>query len=119
VIRAYELMIIFDGELDDAAVQTTLTQVKAMVSEGPGEVRKTDMWGKRRFAYRIRIRPNTYAWEGIYAVLEITTEANNLEPLERSLRIADEVVRHKLIRLPEKEARKRGLIAAVPAEAAG
>ena len=33
-----------------------------------------------------------------------------MEPLERQLRLVDEVVRHKLIRLPEQEAIRRGLI---------
>ena len=66
-MRAYELMIIIDGELDDAAVRKVLDQVDALVTEGGGEVRTTDQWGKRRFAYRMRIRPNTYAesnWRG-------------------------------------------------------
>ena len=119
-MRAYELMIIIDGELDDAAVKKVIDQVNTLVGEGPnGEVRTTDLWGKRRFAYRIRVRPNHYAWEGTYVVFEITTEAPNLEHLERALRIADEVVRHKLIRLPDSEARKRGLLAAAtPADSA-
>jgi small subunit ribosomal protein S6 len=91
--------------------------VGQMVTDGGGEVRTTDVWGKRRFAYRIRVRPNHYAWEGIYVVLEITTEVTSLEPIERALRIADEVVRHKLIRLPDREATRRGLLAAAsPAE---
>lgn len=112
-MRAYELMIIIDGESDDAAVRKVLDQVNQLVAEGEeGEVRTTDLWGKRRFAYRIRVRPNHFAWEGIYVVLEITTEAPNLDQLERALRIADEVVRHKLIRLPDDEARRRGLLAA-------
>ncbi len=117
-MRAYELMIIIDGDLDDAAVHKVLDQVNQLVAEGDlGQVRTTDLWGKRRFAYRIRVRPNHYAWEGIYVVLEITTEAPNLEALERALRIADEVVRHKLIRLPTEEARKRGLFrAAAPVD---
>ena len=111
-MRAYELMIIVDGDQDDAGVRGVLDQVGQLVTEGGGEVRTTDVWGKRRFAYRIRVRPNHYAWEGIYVVLEITTEARNLEPVERALHIADEVVRHKLIRLPDKEAARRGLLAA-------
>jgi small subunit ribosomal protein S6 len=113
-------MIIIDGELDDAAVRKVIDQVNTLVAEGQnGEVRTTDLWGKRRFAYRIRVRPNHYAWEGTYVVFEITTEAPNLEHLERALRIADEVVRHKLIRLPDGEARKRGLLAAAaPADSA-
>ena len=37
-------------------------------------------------------------------VLEIVTEAPDLDDVERMLRLADEVVRHKLIRLPDGEA---------------
>lgn len=120
-MRAYELMIIIDADLDDAATRKVIDQVNQLVADGgQGDVRTTDVWGKRRFAYRIRVRPNHYAWEGTYVVFEITTEAPNLDELERALRIADEVVRHKLIRLPDAEARKRGLLAAAtPAGTAG
>ena len=112
-MRAYELMIIFDGDLDDAAVKKMLSQVNDLVTAGGGEVRTTDLWGKRRFAYQIN-----HKWEGIYVVLEIVTEASNLHDVERVLRIADEAVRHKLIRLPDREAARRGLLGE-PAEQAG
>jgi len=46
-------------------------------------------------------------------VFEIVTEASNLDPLDRNLRLADEIVRHKIIRLPDREATKRGLYGAV------
>ena len=61
--------------------------------------------GERRFAYEIN-----HKTEGHYVVLEMTTGQVNMEPLERSLRLSDEVVRHKLIRLPDHEAQRRGLI---------
>jgi small subunit ribosomal protein S6 len=114
-MRAYELMIIIDGESDDAAVQQVLDQTGQLVTAGGGEIRKTDRWGKRQFAYEIN-----HKWEGIYVVLEISTEATNLDDLERALRIADSVVRHKLIRLPDREAARRGLAAPAPvADVAG
>ena len=40
----------------------------------------------------------------------MTTGQVDMEPLERMLRLSDEIVRHKLIRLPDHEAQKRGLI---------
>ena len=104
-MRAYELMIIFDGDVEDTAVNEHLANVGRLIEAGGGTVVKTDRWGRRRFAYEIN-----HKWEGIYVVLEITTEASNLDELERVLRIADEVVRHKVIRLPEREAAKRGLV---------
>ena len=45
-------------------------------------------------------------------VLEMVTEPRDMAPLERTLRLADEVVRHKLIRLPDDEAARRGLLEA-------
>ena len=112
-MRAYELMIIFDGDVEDANVTEALGRVGQQVEAGPGRVATTDLWGRRRFAYEI-----DHKVEGIYVVLEIVTEASDLEDVERSLRLADEVVRHKLIRLPEREAAKRGLLGAATAEAA-
>jgi small subunit ribosomal protein S6 len=112
-MRAYELMIIFDGDVEDTAVTEGLARVAQLVEAGNGKVAKTDLWGRRRFAYEIN-----HKFEGIYVVLEITTEAVDLEDVERSLRLADEVVRHKLMRLPDREAVRRGLFEApVPAEA--
>jgi small subunit ribosomal protein S6 len=113
VLRAYELMVIYVGDTDDAVVNENLAGIGRQVEEGGGRVASTDRWGKRRFAYQIN-----HKWEGIYVVLEIVTEAPDLQALERSLHIADEVVRHKLIRLPDHEATRRGLLGeATPAEA--
>jgi small subunit ribosomal protein S6 len=109
-MRAYELMVIFDGATDESDVERILKQGGDMITAGGGRVAKTDRWGRRRFAYEIN-----HKWEGIYVVLDIVTEASNLHDLERMLRIADEVVRHKLIRLPDREAAKRGLTSVAPA----
>ena len=70
----------------------------------------TEPWGRRRFAYQI-----DHKWEGFYVVLEVVTEANDLASTDRILRLADrnEVVRHKIMRLPDSEATKRGLIGEV------
>lgn len=113
-MRAYELMVIFVGDLDDAAVSEQLAGIDSQVQAGGGTIATTDLWGRRRFAYEI-----DHKTEGIYVVLEIVTEATDLHDLERSLRLADEVVRHKVIRLPDREAARRGLLgeAAAPADA--
>jgi len=103
--RAYELMIIVDGDHEDVTVDEVVSQVDAWVQSENGTLAKTDKWGKRRFAYEINHKS-----EGHYVVIEMTTGQVNMEPLERTLRLTDEVVRHKLIRLPDHEAQRRGLI---------
>jgi len=98
-------MIIIDGDQEDTMVDEVVSAVDTWIQEQSGQVAKTDKWGKRRFAYEINHKN-----EGHYVVLEMTTGQVDMEPLERTLRLTDEVVRHKLIRLPDHEAQKRGLI---------
>ncbi len=105
--RAYELMIIVDADADDAANTAVIDKVTELVEAGDGLVPTVDKWGRRKFAYEINHKS-----EGVYTVLEISTEASNLDDVDRFLRLADDVVRHKLIRLPDSEAVKRGLLAA-------
>ncbi len=58
-----------------------------------------ERWGKRRFAYEVHHRS-----EGYYALLEANAEPGVMAELDRMLNLADEVVRHKVIRLPDKVA---------------
>ena len=98
-------MIIIDGDQEDTMVDEIVSGVDTWIQEQSGQVVKTDKWGKRRFAYEINHKS-----EGHYVVLEMTTGQVDMEPLERTLRLTDEVVRHKLIRLPDHEAERRGLL---------
>ena len=102
--RAYELMAIFVAELDDAAVDAEVAKINELITKAGGEVASTDLWGKRRFAYEIN-----HQYEGIYVVLEVVGN-DVLNDVDRHLRLADQVVRHKIVRLPDHEAIRRGLI---------
>lgn len=106
VTRVYELMVIVNVEVDDLDGKAVIQRVKEMVEGNGGSVPTVDHWGRRRYAY-----PINHQHEGVYTVLEIVTEAPNLDEVDRFLRLADEVVRHKLIRLPDHEAARRGLLA--------
>jgi small subunit ribosomal protein S6 len=115
-MRAYELMVIFDAGLDDLAIDDQVKSTATQIAARGATVASTDRWGRRRFAYEI-----DHKTEGVYVVWEITADGADLEALERSLRLADEVVRHKLVRLPDHEAARRGLMGekAEPAASAG
>ena len=115
-MRAYELMVIFDSGLEDLVIDDQVKSVTTQIGTRGGTVASTDRWGRRRFAYEI-----DHKTEGYYVVWELTADGADLEALERSLRLADEVVRHKLVRLPDHEAARRGLLGqqAEPAAAAG
>ena len=104
-MRAYELMVIVDADVDDTGQKAVIDRIGELVDADGGKIATTDHWGKRRYAYPINKK-----LEGVYTVLEIVTPASNLDATDRFLRLADDVVRHKIIRLPEKEAARRGLL---------
>ncbi|MEY2960023.1 MAG: ribosomal protein [Actinomycetota bacterium] len=103
--RAYELMVIIDGDVDDPKAQSYVKMVTEEVVKAGGAIHgKPDWWGKRAFAYPIDKKESGY-----YLVVECLADGGALDELERQLRLADDVVRHKLIRLPEREAARRGM----------
>jgi small subunit ribosomal protein S6 len=79
--------------------------VSAGLPPAGGELHGKSEWGgKPQFAYPINKKP-----AGHYMVAEIVAPPGSLDELERALRLADDVVRHKLIRLPDPEAERRGM----------
>jgi small subunit ribosomal protein S6 len=92
-MRAYELMIITRGSLDEPAVQANIERFTRLIADQGGTVERVDHWGKREFAYEIE-----HMREGYYTVVDLQLSSEGLAELERQLRIADEVVRHKVVR---------------------
>jgi small subunit ribosomal protein S6 len=103
-MRAYELMVIIDAELDDEVIDATVKRIADLVGQRGGTIKREDRWGRRRFAYEIN-----HKLEGYYVVFEFVG-GSELDQLERALRLADETVRHKVVRLPDSEAARRGLL---------
>ncbi len=112
-MRPYEVMVILDAGLEDDAIRATIERATAVLSASGGRPGRVDRWGKRRFAYELNHR-----WEGYYVLIEATAEPEAVAALDRMLTLADEVVRHKVIRLPDavvRPARPRADVAAAGA----
>ena len=104
--RAYEFMIILDGDLEDTAAQAWVKSVTDSITKAGGTVHgKPDWWGRRQYAYPINKKEYGY-----YAVFNLLAPGGALDEFERQLRLADDVVRHKLLRLPDAEAERRGMV---------
>lgn len=107
-MRSYELGVIIDASLEEPEALARVKSIaEAVAARGGAVVGKPDWWGKRRFAYEIKKKS-----EGYYVFYNVVAEGGALDELERSLRLADDIVRHKLIRLPDAEAARRGMTGA-------
>jgi small subunit ribosomal protein S6 len=98
-MRPYEVMVIFDAGLEEDAVRALVDRFTQQLTAGGAKAVKVDNWGKRRLAYPVRHRN-----EGYYVVIEVNAEPPALSDLDRQLNLADEVIRHKVMRLPERAA---------------
>ncbi len=111
-MRPYETMVIFDADTDEAAISAVLDRALDVVKSNGGVAGSVDRWGKRPFAYEMRHRR-----EGYYVVAEFTAGPDAAAALDRFLRLADEVLRFKIIRLPDKVAGRQRPVQAATADA--
>jgi small subunit ribosomal protein S6 len=89
-------MVIFDAELDEETIRSAVGRYTQLIEAKGAQPGPIDFWGKRRFAYELKHR-----WEGYYVVLQAKAEPVAMDELHRTLSLADEVLRHKVLRIPE------------------
>jgi small subunit ribosomal protein S6 len=95
-MRPYEVMVILEPSLEEAQVQAVINQSTDQLQAAGSTVNRVDKWGKRRFAYELAKRT-----EGFYVLLDVASEPGPMQELDRTLRLADDVLRHKIVRIPE------------------
>ena len=93
---AYEILLMLDAGVAEPRQTEIVERVKSLVETGGGSWQSHVPWGKRRLAYEINHRS-----EGYYVVMQARSEPPAMEELSRVLSLADEVIRHKVLRIPE------------------
>ena len=93
-MRAYELMVILNPEVEDRAVEPSLSKFLEIVTN-------LDIWGRRRLAYEIQKKS-----EGIYAVVNFTASPETAAELDRVLNLNESVMRTKIIRPEDQKVNK-------------
>ena len=109
-MRPYEVMVILEPALEESAVQQVINRSTEVLTKGAGTVNRVEKWGKRRLAYELNHRT-----EGYYVLFDVTSDIEPMNELDRALRLADDVLRHKIVRIPEQAAGRKLPAAAVPA----
>jgi small subunit ribosomal protein S6 len=90
-LKEYELLYIVSPRVAVDDVPNTIERVSALVTSSGGEVLSVDDWGRRRMAYPIK-----HYFEGTYVLTTLRMEPATAAPLEASLIISEEVIRHLL-----------------------
>lgn len=92
-MRQYELMTIHRPEMSEAQYRDKVLELKEFLTNQGAVNQTVDPWGKRRFAYKI-----DHVSEGYYTVNRFESEPSTVDSLRRVLSLADDVLRHKVIR---------------------
>jgi small subunit ribosomal protein S6 len=90
-MRNYELVCIFQPELDETAFKGAVERVSNWVTEAGGSVDKLEIWGRRRLAYVIHKQT-----EGQYVLMNISLDPKAASGVERNIRYLETVMRHLL-----------------------
>ncbi len=94
----YESVFIARQDLTPAQVETLSTDVTELLKKQGGKVTKTEQWGLRTLAYRIKKNK-----KGHYVLMNIDAPANAIEEMERTMRINEDVLRYMTLRVETPE----------------
>lgn len=98
-LRDYEVLYIVRPDLDDEKVQDAVRRVNTLIERSGGAADHTNLWGKRKLAYEVK-----HQKEGIYVLQDFKIAPDRVPELEAAMKITEEVLRHLIVRKPEKAA---------------
>jgi small subunit ribosomal protein S6 len=95
-VRNYEIIYILKPGMEEEAINAAVARFEEVITNGGGEIVKTNRWGNRRLAY-----PIDDINEGYYVLMNIKSESTTSQELERVLRLQDDVLRQLVIKIDE------------------
>ncbi len=90
---SYELMYILRPVLSEEQVDQMLTKYSNFLNERGAQDLQVQILGKRRLAYEIENHS-----DGIYIQMNFQADGSSIAPLERDMRLSDEVIRYLTIK---------------------
>jgi small subunit ribosomal protein S6 len=87
-MQRYETLMVLHPELPEAQVRETIDRARRLIEGAGGQVQGMQEWGMRELAYPIR-----KLGRGYYVLCEYQASADVVRELERTLKIADEILR--------------------------
>jgi small subunit ribosomal protein S6 len=96
-LRDYEVLYIVRPDLEEDKVQDVVKRVNSLIGRSGGSSDQTSLWGKRKLAYEVK-----HQKEGSYVLQDFKIDPGRVPELESALKITEEVLRHLIVRKPEK-----------------
>jgi small subunit ribosomal protein S6 len=97
-VALYETVLIARQDISVAQVEALTEQFTGVLTAQGGAVRKTEYWGLKSLAYRIKKNR-----KGHYVLFNIDSAAPAVLEMERTMRLNEDVLRFQTVRVDELE----------------
>jgi len=94
----YESTFIVRQDVSAAQVESITKEFAEIISSNGGEVKKTEQWGLRTLAYKIRKNK-----KGHYVMFNLDAPADAVAEMERNMRLNEDLLRFLTIKVDELE----------------
>jgi small subunit ribosomal protein S6 len=91
-LNEYEIAVLYHPDLE-IDLEKASAKVEKIITTDGGKITKTDNWGKRKLAYPIK--KQEFA---VYVIYSTQLPAESVTKIEKTLNIADEVIRFLITR---------------------
>jgi len=97
-LRSYQSVLILKPDIEDTREDEALGKIGEFIKGNGGAILKTEKWGKKRLAYRVK--KNRF---GIYLNLYHTLEPSGVIDLEKKYKLFDLIIKFMVVSLTDDE----------------
>ena len=97
-MRSYQSVLILKPDIEEPRVDDVLEKIGGFIKSNGGAILKTEKWGKKRLAYRVK--KNRF---GIYLNLYHTLEPSGVVHLEKKYKLFDLIIKFMVVSLADDE----------------
>ena len=95
-MRSYQSVLILKPDIEDTRVDEALEKIGEFIKGNGGTILKTEKWGKKRLAYRVK--KNRF---GIYLNIYHTLEPSGIIDLEKKYKLFDLIIKYMVLYLTD------------------
>ncbi len=98
LLRSYQSVLILKPDLEESRVDEALAKIGEFIKSNGGAILKTEKWGKKRLAYRVK--KNRF---GVYLNIYHTLEPSGVVDLEKKYKLFDLIIKFMVVLLADDE----------------
>ena len=97
-MRSYQSVLILKPDIEESRVDEALAKIGEFIKSNGGACLKTEKWGKKRLAYRVK--KNRF---GVYLNIYHTLVPSGVTDLERKYKLFDQIIKFMVVYLSDEE----------------